>query len=117
MNILLVDDEQEVLEAVREILETDNQQIFLATEPKEALEILNEGQIEVIITDLSMPEMSGQYFIEIAKVKFPSIPVVVLSAHIDSEEALLNMGVYKALHKPPEIDLLLGTLRELEEKN
>lgn len=81
--ILIVDDEVNILKALNRCLMDEPYDIIFATSPKEALDILEEEEIDIIITDYKMPEMSGAELLIKVKEKFPSVFRIILSGYID----------------------------------
>ena len=59
-NVLIVDDEKNIREGLGKALELEDYNVFLAADGKEALAVINSEEIDLIISDLKMPEMSGE---------------------------------------------------------
>ena len=117
MKILVIDDEEEVLNVLNDILTTEGHEVILARDVKDGLENVTDA-IDVIITDLRMrmAEVGGEQYIEIVKVRYPRIPIIVLSAFVESEEELLSLGASKVLNKPVSIEPLLAAIEEVTKK-
>jgi len=109
MKILVIDDEEEVLSVLDDILTTEGHEVVLARDVKDGLELVNES-INVIITDLRMR------MVEVGGESYPNIPVIVLSAFVESEEELINLGASKVLNKPVSIEPLLAAIAEVTQK-
>ncbi len=77
--ILLVEDEALLREGLQEILEVHGFKVIGAADGAEALEWMTEAPVDLVITDLIMPNMNGIEFVEVVSQKFPSIPVIVVS--------------------------------------
>ncbi len=111
--VLFVDDEEKILKALqRGFLEEPYKTLF-ATGGKEALEILEHNQVHVLVTDMRMPEMSGQELLGIVKNKYPYIIRLILSGHADAETLLraINEGeIYRFIPKPWNHDEVLKTV-------
>ena len=100
--ILLVDDEEVLLEYSELILSEYGYTIITAESAKEALELLKTNQVDLMITDVIMPEMDGyQLVAEVAKL-YPKINIQILSGFSDeSQSSLISDSLYKnRLHKP-----------------
>lgn len=100
--ILYLDDEEANLLAFR-IIFSKNYRVFLANNPKDAIAILNENKIKIVITDQRMPDITGLEFISQQKDKFPDVIWMILTAYIDSDitmQAINQGGVYQFLSKP-----------------
>ncbi len=105
--ILFVDDEKEILASMEKIFSTNTDfQLFYADNVKEALSVLNREKIDLIISDQSMPEMTGiEMFIYIKK-KFPDTLRILLTGHSDLALAIaaVNDGeIYRYITKPWDI--------------
>ncbi len=77
--ILLVEDEVLLREGVQEMLETHDYKVIGAGDGIEALDWLEQVPVSLIITDLVMPKMDGAEFVRMARVKYPFIPIIVIS--------------------------------------
>ena len=112
MRILAIDDEDEVLTYLKEMLEGEGHTVVGAHNVKEGLEFIDRT-FDAIITDLSMHKLDGKDYIEIIKVRYPKMPIIVLSGHIVAKEALIELGVSRVLAKPINIPQLLEALNEV----
>ena len=113
--ILLVDDEEVLLEYSELILSEYGYTIITAESAKEALELLKKNQVDLMITDVIMPEMDGyQLVAEVTKL-YPKIKIQILSGFSDeSKSNLISDSLYKnRLHKPVSSNKLLLTIRNL----
>jgi len=113
VRLLLVDDEILILSAYAELLEALGCQVVRAASPLKALEILenrDEG-IDILITDLSMPHLSGLELARRAKELRPSIATILLSGNLGREEReeAERMGIGACLSKPVDV----GELRRI----
>ncbi|HEY0785839.1 MAG TPA: response regulator [Acidobacteriaceae bacterium] len=111
LRLLLVDDQPLVLSGLLAILEASNFTCHTANDGFQALAILRETLPDVIITDLTMPNMSGFELLAIVQQRFPQIAVIILSGeyivHLeDSTHAFFRKGQYA-----PE--QLIAKIREL----
>ncbi|MBS0367635.1 MAG: EAL domain-containing protein [Proteobacteria bacterium] len=113
--LLLVDDEENIRNALRRLLRSDGYQILLASGPTEAFELLATNRVGVILADQRMPDMSGTEFLRRVKDIYPDAIRIVLSGYtdLDTVTASINQGsVYKFLAKPWDNDALREVLRE-----
>lgn len=80
---LLIDDHKIILDGISSLLDSDKEIEVLRTfqNPNEALKFLDSSPVDVIFTDLDMPEMNGEDVLAYCKSKFPSSKVIVLSMH------------------------------------
>ena len=113
--ILCVDDEKNVLKALRRLFYEENYDILLAESGKEGLAILEEhGNVDLIISDYRMPEMNGVDFLREVYKKCPDTIRIVLSGYADTAAVVeaVNLGhIYKFIPKPWNDEELLATVR------
>ena len=101
MNILVCDDDKEILNAIKIYLEYEGYNIFKATNGQEALEVIEENEIHLIIMDIMMPKMDG--IRATMKIREDSnIPVIMLSAKSEDTDKIigLNIGADDYITKP-----------------
>ncbi len=101
--ILLVDDEPNVITALQRCLRGEDYDILTAEGAEQALAILEDHQIQIIITDENMPGMTGNEFLAIARKKYPlSIRMMLTGkASIASAMKAVNQGeIYRFFIKP-----------------
>ena len=77
--ILLVEDEVLLREGVQEMLEAHGFNVVVAGDGLEALDLLNQTEVSMVITDLVMPNMNGVDFIQRVQQSFPKLPIIVAS--------------------------------------
>ena len=121
-NILVVDDEREIRDAINIYLRGENLNVFNASNGIEALEILEEKNVHLIILDIMMPKLDGiKTCLKIRENN--NIPIIMLSAKgEDSDKILgLNVGADDYITKPFSLMVLrarvMVALRRLENKN
>lgn len=113
--LLLVDDEENVTLALVRLLRKDGYQILTANSASEALKILENHFVDVVLTDQRMPEMSGVELLLEVKHRFPHAVRLLLSGYVDLEsmKAAINQGaIYKYLTKPWDNDVLRCTVKD-----
>lgn len=101
MNILVCDDDKEISEAIRIYLENEGYKVFKAFDGREALNIIEDQPIHLVIMDVMMPHMDGlRATIKIREDK--NIPVIMLSAKSEDTDKIigLNMGADDYITKP-----------------
>lgn len=101
MNILVCDDDKEICDAIKIYLENEGYKIFKAFNGAEALEVIDEHEIHLVIMDIMMPQMDGLR----ATMKIRednNIPVIMLSAKTEDTDKILglNMGADDYITKP-----------------
>jgi len=113
--LLLLDDEPNVLNALRRVFAHEGYQLLTTTSAYEALEILAMHRIGVILSDERMPEMSGSAFFRRVKIIYPDTVRMILSGYtdLDTVAGAVNEGaIYKFLTKPWENDQLREHVRD-----
>ena len=112
--ILIVDDELSYLELMKGLLRQEGYINVLTEEnPLNVLSILSSMEVELILLDIYMPQMSGLELLEKIYALYPKIPVIVVTA-VDKVEVALNaikLGAYEFITKPPNTDRLLLTIQ------
>lgn len=102
--ILLLDDDQVVLDILPEMLlrRSPSLSIEALSSPEEAIIRIDGKDHAVIVTDLRMPRMNGLNFLEVAKKRQPTTPVVLMTGHADLSlvDHALALGAYDILPKP-----------------
>ena len=86
-NILIVDDEDTLLEAFKDYLSefSDRLEVSLASNGNEAVTVLENKPVDLVVTDLMMPEMDGFELLTYLNNNFPSIPIIVMSGYGNAE--------------------------------
>ena len=118
INILVVDDEVHQREILQEILTMMGYKVAIRSTAKECLNLLEEEIINLVITDLSMPEMNGIEFLTQIKRINPDIGVIVVTAHGTVENAVeaMKKGADDFMQKPIEFGVLELTVKKVLEK-
>jgi DNA-binding NtrC family response regulator len=108
IDILVVDDEINIRSALVTILEKRGHRVAAVGTAEQALELLAESQVSLILTDMKMPGMGGLELVGKAKASYPDIEVVVMTAYGSVETAVeaMRRGAYDYLMKPIEKDRL-----------
>lgn len=87
--------------------------VFTATSPFEAMDILKENEIQVIVTDQRMPDMTGTEFLEKILPDYPDVIKIILTGFTDIEaikDGINRCGIYKYITKPWNFDEMKGVL-------
>ncbi len=111
--LLLVDDNVQLLELTRRVLERDGHQCTIASGPKEALECWDAGEFELVICDLLMPDASGLTFLARIADRAPQTAAIVMTAINEPQVAdqALDLGVYGYVVKPVDPPGLIIAVR------
>lgn len=103
-DILLVDDELPFLRSLAEGIGFYSRylNVITAENGRKAVEILRTAVVDVVVTDLKMPEMDGFEVLRYMRNKLPNVPVIVMTAYGDSntDARLKELGVVQCLEKP-----------------
>jgi len=116
MRILVIEDNLDLRDYLRLALETQGYQVLTARNGEEALGYLNGHPVDVVLTDIFMPEMDGIETIAALRKLFPDIRVIALSGRpgVDYLAVARELGVTRTLRKPFDIEELLAALGEGE---
>lgn len=101
MNILVCDDDKDIVEAIGIYLENEGYRVYKAYDGEEAIKVLDENEIHLIILDIMMPKMDGiQAAVKIREDK--NLPLLMLSAKSEDTDKILglNMGADDYITKP-----------------
>ncbi len=117
-NVLIVDDEASLLLTFQKAFERlkDRYQLFTAENGKKAVEILESHPIDICVTDIRMPVMDGFELLVVMNSRFPTVPVIVMSAYGSKElvEKLESIGgMIRFLEKPISITRLIESIEEV----
>ena len=101
-NILIVDDDVNILELLQRHLQSWNYHVFKAISVKEAVIILRDTKINLLITDLKMPEVDGFELIKFVSEHYPKLPKLVVTGYPSVQDSLvaIKSGVVDYLTKP-----------------
>jgi DNA-binding NtrC family response regulator len=106
--ILIVDDEEATRIALSRLLEKENLLPYCASSGEEALEVLKKNPIDIIISDLKLPNMSGIDLLRAVKVRLPNISFILITGYATIQNAVMAMkaGAYDYILKPLKFDEL-----------
>ena len=115
LNVLLVDDDNEVIEKMKELFLLFFKEVDIATNAKKALEKMKQNSYDIIFSDILMPEMDGIELLKIIKNKNKNQKVILVTAYSDSKylfEAIEN-GADGFLVKPIKLEKLILILKRV----
>jgi two-component system, probable response regulator PhcQ len=119
-NVLLVDDELFVVEALKRVLRKEAYAVLTAGSAEDALQLLAKKSVDIVISDEKMPGMSGSEFLALVYQKYPETVRIMLTGHADLEVALraINQGhIYRFLIKPiNELELKVTIRQAIQHK-
>tara|TARA_R110000744_G_scaffold4834_4_gene17186 strand:- start:7641 stop:8966 length:1326 start_codon:yes stop_codon:yes gene_type:complete len=101
-NILIVDDDIDILELLQRHLKSMDYHTYKAVSVKEALYILKDTYIDLLITDIQMPEVDGLQLVKFANEHYPEMPKLVVTGYpsVDGALEVMKSGVIDYLSKP-----------------
>ena len=107
-SLLIADDEKNIRSGLEIAFEDEGYTVVTAADGKEAWEKLQKNAIDLVITDLRMPEMDGYELLKRISAAYPTLPVIVLTGHGTIETAVETMrdGAVDFFTKPVDIDKL-----------
>ncbi|MBW1813695.1 MAG: sigma-54-dependent Fis family transcriptional regulator [Deltaproteobacteria bacterium] len=107
--ILIVDDEKNYPPIISAVLENEGYETLAAYSGYEALERLNDSDVDLVITDMKMPKMDGITLLEKIKQKNSELPVILMTAHGTVEKAVeaMKKGAYNYILKPFDNERLI----------
>lgn len=114
-NLLLIEDEQELSESMKELLEDEAKQIFIANNGAEALNIIEENKIDCIVSDIKMPVMDGLKFMKIARERGYDMPIIFFTGHGTEQlkKEVRELGATDLLMKPNFLMLELSIRKHM----
>ncbi|MGM0425155.1 MAG: sigma-54-dependent transcriptional regulator [Thermodesulfobacteriota bacterium] len=101
-HVLVVDDEQNYLLLLETLLEEEGYSVTTLQDPELALDYLAESEVDVLVTDMKMPKVSGQEILERVRRNYPHIPVLIMTAYgsIDGAVEAMKCGAFDYINKP-----------------
>ena len=121
MSILLVDDEQSIREVTQAILNRKGFAVESASDGQKAFDLFmtDPNKYNLIVTDLSMPIMSGIELCQAIRATGSNIPIMLSTGHLDIEDQkeYENVGITKSIKKPWTAEELIGQIHQLDHLN
>jgi response regulator RpfG family c-di-GMP phosphodiesterase len=112
--LLLVDDEENILLSLRRLFRSEGYRVFTADSGAAGLLVLAKEPVDLIISDMRMPEMSGAEFLAQAQTQWPDVVRILLTGHSDISsiiDAINNGQIYRYIPKPWEDTDILTCVR------
>ncbi len=113
-HVLVLDDEQNYLLLLETLLGDEGYTVTALQDPELALAFLEESEVDVIITDMKMPKMSGQDVLAHVQKNYPHIPVLIMTAYgsIDTAVVAMRHGAFDYITKPFANDEITLSVRK-----
>ena len=110
-HILIIDDEKNYLLVLQTLLEDEGYTVTAISDPETALAFLDESEVDVVVTDMKMPKVTGRQVLERVKKSWPYIPVLIMTA-FGSIESAVELMKYHAVHWLAEGEAQLAALAQ-----
>ncbi len=109
--IVVVDDIPSVKDFMVDVLNADYNVVGVTT-AQDALVEVGKGDVDLLITDIKMPDMNGEQLIEHVRAQAPHLPILTVTAYgsIENATQLMRLGAYDYLEKPFSVDKLRHTI-------
>jgi len=113
--ILVVDDEENARLGLTRLLSQEGYQVDSVSNGYEALNYLREKAVNLIVTDINMPEMNGITFLKELNKSFPKSNVIMITAYggVESYIEAMNLGAFEYINKPVKIEELKSILKKI----
>ena len=113
LSVLLVDDRAEFVTALAERLMLHGMEVETANDGEDALGILEEKTVDVVVLDVIMPGMGGIEILGRIKNTHPDIQVILLTGHGSTKEGIegMRLGAFDFLMKPVDLEELIGKMK------
>ena len=116
--ILVIEDDKSHQKLLNRLLEHQGYQVLIASNGKEGLKIVKENSVDLIITDILMPEKDGYEVIREVKALYPGIKIIALTGggKIKAEtyiDMASKLGAHRTIFKPLKRDVFLTAVKEL----
>jgi DNA-binding NtrC family response regulator len=111
--ILIVEDKESMALMLKETLEAEGYRVIVAKDGEEGIKRIKEDRLDMVLTDLKLPDKDGMEVLRASKEENPLIPVVVMTAYgsVETAVAAMKQGAFDFITKPFDIDHLLMLIR------
>jgi signal transduction histidine kinase len=111
-SVLIVDDDPGVLDSTSLLLKEYGYHVFSAANAKDAINVLETNSIDVVLSDIVMPGISGIELLEKIHKTYPDIPVILMTAYADIEKAVdaVKMRAFDFIIKPYKYEVLINSI-------
>jgi len=113
--ILVVDDEENARIGLSRLLAKEGFLVDSVANGFEALNYLWQQEVNLVVTDINMPEMNGITFLKELNKSFPNTNVIMITAYggVESYIEAMNLGAFEYINKPIKIDELKSILKKI----
>ena len=112
--ILVVEDDNDLRDALRDILEIANYDTLAVADGRVAIETLEKHDVAMVVTDIQMPKMDGHTLLKHIKFRWPDMPVMLMTAFGSIQKAVdaMREGAVDYLTKPFEAEVLVNMVSQ-----
>lgn len=117
-SVLIIDDEEDILNACKNVLEDEDYDVEIAKDYNEAMKVFSSKNIDLVFLDVWLPNTDGLDILSRIKEEYPNTEVIMMSGHAGVETAVraTKIGAYDFLEKPISISKLLSSCDEVLNK-
>ena len=113
--ILIVDDEENARMGLSKLLSQEGYEVDSVANGYEALDFLRREKVNLVISDINMPEMNGLTFLRELNRSFPSTSVIMITAYggVESYLEAMNLGAFEYINKPVKLEELKSVMKKI----
>ena len=113
--ILIVDDEENARIGLSKLLQQEGYEVSSVANGYEALQFLSHEKVNLVISDINMPEMNGLAFLRELHRSYPSTQVIMITAYggVESYLEAMNLGAFEYIHKPVKLEELKSVMSKI----
>jgi DNA-binding NtrC family response regulator len=113
--IHIVDDEEIARLGLSKLLLQEGYEVDSVANGSEALQYLSQQRVNLVISDINMPEMNGLVFLRELNRQYPSTHVIMITAYggVESYLEAMNLGAFEYIHKPIKLDELKMVMNKI----
>ena len=117
-NILVIDDEKSIRNSLKDVLEYEKHEVFLAEDGIDGVEQFKAGKFDVVLCDIKMPKMDGMEVLDEIMKTNSDPAIIMISGHgtIDTAVEAIKKGAFDYIEKPLDLNRLLITIRNALDK-
>lgn len=109
--VLVIDDDPQVRHLIRLVLEEEGFVVGAAMDGAQALRLAAEQPPELVVLDVSLPDVTGATVADQLRAAWPALPVLMITADGSAAEKAARLGAYAYLHKPFDVSELVALVR------
>lgn len=110
--VLVVDDEKNIRETLKDVLEDEGYEVLVAEDGKQAVDILKKDPIDVMLLDLWLPKIGGMEVLDRVKRQYGEVEIIIISGHgtIDAAVKATKIGAFDFIEKPLSLERVLNVV-------